>query len=1208
MNTAPTSPPERPEWWPYFSGAALVCLLVLAMSGMVVWQEAQRHHERTVQTTSNQAELLAQHITDIFNQADVLLEAVALDYIHRLHHPNQAFDNAEFKRHLERLLQTTPTFLHIRVLDEHGIWRHGTGDVVTPIDLSSRDYFARARDQSPGIEHPLLFTGPVFTRITQQWVLAVARRIEHPDGRFAGVVFINIHLESFARIFARIGTEPQDVVMLRDTNMSQIYHYPSNTTTRNANGQANVPDVLRASLRDNDDEGTLRFTGLFDDIERQYAYHKTEQYPFYIWVGRPDSDFWTHWGPNKYALLVMSSLMLLLTCGAAIHLYRQAQQRRRQQASQQAALLFEASPLAMLLVNADNVVQQANEAAAQLFGYTRAALHQLPGAALVAVSALHQQEDIAQQVLAPDGATGELLHTEIMGRRADGSEFPLQASQSRLLIEGEIHAILVLQDLTERQDAQRTLRQLAQLQSAILDHTSYGIIATDPQGLITLFNPAAEQLLGYRADELVGQHTPALFRQTSEHYNFASLVTHMRPGETVVGEAVYQRRDGSTFTALRTVSALLNEHGHISGYLGTLQDVTERQRAEQLVQSTLHRLQLATQVAEIAVWSWDLASQQLQWDELLYRWYQPPATMVAHGISYDWWLQRVHPDDRADISARIQTSIATGQVGRATFRVVQGDGHTHWYEALWQVEYDAHQQPERVVGVNRDITEQREYDETLRAAKESADLANRAKSNFLANMSHEIRTPMNAIIGLTALALDTDLTPRQRDYLDKVYRSGKNLLQLLNDILDYSKIEAGQLRLEQLPFDVSDTVREVFELFAQQLEHKHLAWHAELDPALPRQMVGDSLRLKQVLINLVSNAIKFTEHGSVRLQLQLHSRTAQHITLHGSVTDTGIGMGPEQTARLFAPFTQADSSISRQYGGTGLGLSIVQRLVRLMNGTVTAESTPGQGSTFRFTVVLDTADNTTTAPPTSTTTPGTSGYTRWQQLAPLAAPLQGCHILVVDDDTSNRTLAYEVLQRLGLQATCAASGAQALELAQQQRFAAVLMDLQMPDMDGFETTRRLHTALGADCPPVLALTASVMPAERAASLAAGMVAQINKPFTPHELLQELLHWIAPTTPTAVAQRALTPSELAQLPPLLAELAPLLHSKRLNAKRVNEQIELLLQPSPLAHAYAPVASAVRQLKFAEALSALQQFEREHAATASNATTSPTGAQI
>lgn len=299
MNTAPT---KRPEWWPYFSGAALVCLLVLVMSGMVVWQEAQRHHQRTVQTTSNQAELLAQHITDIFNQADVLLEAVALDYIHRLHHPNQAFDKAEFKHHLERLLQTTPTFLHIRVLDEHGIWRHGTGDVVTPIDLSSRDYFARARDQSPGIEHPLLFTGPVFTRITQQWVLAVARRIEHPDGRFAGVVFVNIHLESFAQIFSRIGTEPQDVVMLRDTNMSQIYHYPSNTTTRNANGQANVPDVLRASLRDNDYEGTLRFTGLFDDMERQIRLPQDRAIPVLHLGGPPRQRLLDTLGPQQIRL------------------------------------------------------------------------------------------------------------------------------------------------------------------------------------------------------------------------------------------------------------------------------------------------------------------------------------------------------------------------------------------------------------------------------------------------------------------------------------------------------------------------------------------------------------------------------------------------------------------------------------------------------------------------------------------------------------------------------------------------------------------------------------------------------------------------------------------------------------------------------------------------------------------------------------------
>ena len=1187
-----------PAWLLHLAGALLVCLLIAVLTGVSLWQEGQRQQERATTTTRHDAELLAQHIEQVFDQAAVTLNAVGFAYM--AERRRGTLDATQFKDYLEHLLQAAPTFLHIRVMDEDGYVRHATGaPLPAHLNLADRDYFVRAKAQVASSDPALIFSGPIFTRVSQQWVVAIAKRLQHPDGRFAGVAFINLHTRYFQRIFSSVNIGPNGVAVLRDSGMAQVYRYPDSNAPHLAPGNTRVSQALRQALQTSPERGSYLAQSVADQVQRQYAYQRVGSYPFYVLVGQATTDYLGHWGEDTRMLFAFSGLMMLLTGAGTAYIYRLTQQRRREQAGRQAALLFEASPLAMLLVNAQNVVQQANDAAARLFGHPRAALHQLPGAQLVAPAALRQQQEIARQVFGPDAGPGTLQHVETIGQRADGSEFPLQAALSRLVINGEPHVILVLEDLTERQRAERQLRQLAQLQSAILDHTSYGIIATDPQGLITLFNPAAERLLGYRADEVVGRHTPALFRQSSEHYNFASLVMHMRPGETVVGETVYHRCDGSSFTALRTVSALLDEHGHISGYLGTLQDVTERQRAERLIESTLHRLQLATQVAQIAVWSWDLATNRLHWDELLLRWCPPPAEMREQGITYEWWCQQVHPDDHAGLDTQLQHSVRSGEPGRAVFRVVQADGQPHWHEALWRAEYDPQGQPVQIVGVNRDITDQRAYDDALRTAKEAADAANQSKGNFLANMSHEIRTPMNAIIGLTALALDTELTPRQRDYMDKVYRSGKSLLQLLNDILDYSKIEAGQLQLEQAAFDIADTVSEVFELFAQQLHDKHLAWHTELDPALPHQLVGDSLRLKQVLINLVSNAIKFTRHGSVRLQVQLQARSAHHVTLCCQVIDTGIGMAPEQAARLFVPFTQADSSISRQYGGTGLGLSIVRRLVRLMDGEVSVHSTAGQGSTFSFTAVLGTVqggldsgvlDHASAAPtPGPTPAPG-SGYTRWEQLAPLAAPLQGRHVLVVDDNSSNRTLAYEVLLRLGLRATCASSGAQALELAQQQRFAAVLMDLQMPDMDGFETTRQLRTLLGDACPPVLALTASVMPHERSASLAAGMVTQINKPFTPHDLLQELLHWIAPAAPTPAPQ-PLAASDLAQLAPLLAELAQLLKGKRLAAKRVNEGIELLLQPSTLASAYAPVAAAVRQLRFAEALAALQQFEQD-----------------
>ncbi|WP_342620223.1 PAS domain S-box protein [Rhodoferax sp. GW822-FHT02A01] len=630
-------------------------------------------------------------------------------------------------------------------------------------------------------------------------------------------------------------------------------------------------------------------------------------------------------------------------------------------------------------------------------------------------------------------------------------------------------------------------RALTNQKFALDQHAIVSI--TDLQGNITYANGKFSEISGYSEAELVGQN----HRIVNSGHHSADFFAHMwitiSHGQVWHGEICNRSKSGARYWVDATVVPLMGADGLPEQYIAIRTDITVRKTMEARLAEQLRFVEVLLEATPTAIYLKDRQGHYLRFNK---------AFETLFGIDRTEWIGRsvfeLVPGEVAELmrakdqelfeSGAVQTYEATFR-NRRTGELREG---LYWKAPLTDVDGKV----TGLVGTILDITEKNRIEQELRDAKRSAEAASQAKSDFLANMSHEIRTPMNGVIGMTDLALDLVQSPAQREYLQIVKSSAQSLMVILNDVLDFSKIEAGKLNIEAVRFSLRQTIEETLKTLRSRAMQKGLELQSTLQPDLPDEVVGDPVRLGQVLTNLCDNAIKFTSKGGVYVHVGCVGE-ALGFKLQFSVRDTGIGIAVDKQKDVFEAFSQADTSTTRRFGGTGLGLTICARLVELMGGRIWLESSEGQGSTFHFTLQVQSAS------------PVPSATTQIAMAAP--QPSKSLQVLLVEDHPINQMLATTLLKKWGHTVVLAHNGQEAVDLFGSRGWDIVLMDMQMPVMGGLEATRLIRAEEPAGTrTPIVAMTANAMESDRQACLDAGMDDHLAKPFNAAALLAKLERW------------------------------------------------------------------------------------------------------
>lgn len=776
--------------------------------------------------------------------------------------------------------------------------------------------------------------------------------------------------------------------------------------------------------------------------------------------------------------------------------------------TQQQRLILEAVHEGIFGVDVNGNITFANSAACHILGYS---VEELISCNVIELLS-HRDKDRRPYALNNNPIQNSLLNGKDCSARGeyftrkDGSAFVCEYTCVAMRSESdEAEGVVIsFRDKTEQIQKELELVEQKSLFESLFVHAPEAIILVGSDRKIKTVNPAFSELFGYQEEDVVGKSTQMLYAEENDFIEKGAAYNQTPQDVFNRYRVSYKNSEGHVFHSETIGSMIHNSDGSFGGYIGHVRDVSERLAVEKKMIDTHLRLSIATDTAGIGVWELDLKNNTLHWDDWMYRLYgfnkkeerKPP---------YQVWEECVCPEDRERLKNAfvnlgeeggyfINSGYGANQSEHldTDFKIIRQDGQQRYLKSNASIIYDKSGEPSHIVGVNMDITSRKETEVILREASDRAIAASKAKSDFLATMSHEIRTPLNGVLGMAELLADTSLDSEQRQNLAVLRDSGESLLELINGILDFSKIEAGHLSIEREDFNLEKVVYDVARLLMLKAEEKNIDLLIEFDNTCPRFVVGDAFRIKQILINLVSNAIKFTHAGHVLVSVKGDVDLQGMATIVMNVVDTGVGIAEEVQPLLFNAFVQADSSTTRKFGGTGLGLAITKQLVSLMGGNISLSSEEGAGSTFTVTVSL----------------PESHAISHLEEVDGEAL-LTAKKTLVIDDNETNLTILKNQLKACDIHADTEVnplSGLSRIEQAIQigAPYQIIVIDYMMPELDGLMLAKRIRSISSSVYHPTILMTSSADFLPQNALVEAGVNICIAKPMSGASLKQGLV--------------------------------------------------------------------------------------------------------